>query len=219
MDMFTNDASNQMAIAIDRDVLNNVFDQGSSYNKGASAGAISGAYNLGTDDAPVYITGENIIELITSLASTLDEQNVPDTDRWLVIDPFVRNVLMSSPLRQAYLTGDSQSIVRNGKIGAIDRFTVYVSNHLPRAADDEDFEGDSDAGAKKRTAILAGHKSAITFASQITKVEQLPNPEDFGTLVRGLNVYGYKVIKPEALAMAVVTGVKPEEEGGEGGSE
>ena len=46
--------------------------------------------------------------------------------------------------------------------------------------------------------------SAITFASQIAKVESLPNPNDFGTLVRGLNVYGYKVVKPEALAMALV---------------
>ena len=50
---------------------------------------------------------------------------------------------------------------------------------------------------------MAGHKTAITFASQIAKVESLQNPNDFGTLVRGLNVYGYKVIKPEALALAV----------------
>ena len=50
---------------------------------------------------------------------------------------------------------------------------------------------------------MAGHKSAITFASQITKVESLQNPNDFGTLVRGLNVYGYEVIKPEALALAL----------------
>ena len=51
---------------------------------------------------------------------------------------------------------------------------------------------------------MAGHKSAITFASQIAKVETLQNPNDFGQLVRGLNVYGYNTIKPESLAMALV---------------
>ena len=142
--------------------------------------------------------------LVTSLASVLDEQNVPDTDRYLVITPYMRNVLMASPLAQAYVTGDSQSILRNGKIGSIDRFTIYVSNLLPTAAAGQDFSGATQGGAAKRTAIMAGHKSAITFASQIAKVESLQNPNDFGTLVRGLNVYGYNVIKPEALALALV---------------
>lgn len=205
MDMFTSDASKQMATSIDRDVLLGVFDNGSAANKGDGAGVLSGAYNLGTDLAPLQLTADNVIEMITGLASSLDEQNVPDTDRWLVISPFVRNVLMSSPLQQAYLTGDDKSILRNGKIGTIDRFTIYVSNQLPVAQADEDFEGEAQVGAERRTAVMAGHKSAITFASQIAKVESLPNPNDFGTLIRGLNVFGYKVIKPEALALALVS--------------
>ena len=52
--------------------------------------------------------------------------------------------------------------------------------------------------------LIAGHKSAITFASQFTKTETVRNPSDFGDLVRGLQVYGMKVVKPEALAIAVV---------------
>lgn len=201
MDMFTSDAAKQMAISIDKDVLLGVFDQGDAANKGSVAGAISGAYDLGTDAIPVNLTTSNVVNKITELASTLDEQNVPDTDRWLVVTPYVRNLLMSSPLAQAYLTGDNSSILRNGKIGTIDRFTVYVSNLLPAAAVDQDFTGAADPGTQARTAVLAGHKSAITFASQIAKVESLQNPDDFGTLVRGLNVYGYKVVKPEALAL------------------
>jgi hypothetical protein len=93
---------------------------------------------------------------------------------------------------------------RNGKIGVIDRFTVYVSNQLPRAAAGQNFLGAAQAGAVKRSAIMACHKSAITFASQITKVEDLVDQNDFGKLVRGLNVYGYKVVKPESLTMALV---------------
>jgi hypothetical protein len=205
MDMFTDDASNQMKIAIDSGVLLGTFNGGAAANKGATAGVQSSSFNLGTDNAPVALTGANVVNLITALASVLDEQNVPETERYLVISPYVRNVLMASDLRQAYLTGDQTSILRNGKIGTIDRFTVYVSNQLPKAAAGQNFTGGAQAGALKRTAIMAGHKSAITFASQINKVEDLPNPNDFGRLVRGLTVYGYQVIKPESLALALVS--------------
>ena len=204
MDMFTSDAAKQMAINIDTAILKGTFNSGSSSNKGSTAGVKSGAYSLGVDNTPITLSSATVVPLITGLASVLDEQNVPDTDRFLVIPPFMRNALMASPLAQAYVTGDSQSILRNGKIGTIDRFTIYVSNLLPSAAAGQDFNGAAQGGAAKRTAVMAGHKSAITFASQIAKVESLQNPNDFGTLVRGLNIYGYNVIKPEALALALV---------------
>jgi len=204
MDVFTNDAAMQMKIAIDEDVLAGTFDQGAAANKGANAGARSSAYDLGTDTTPIQLDAQNILEQITALSSVLDEQDVPETDRWLVITPVERQILMQSNLAQAQFMGDPSSILRNGKIGMIDRFTVYVSNLVPRGDDDEDWEGGADVGAVKRHAVMAGHKSAITFASQIAKVESLQNPNDFGTLIRGLNVYGFKVVQPEALALMVV---------------
>ena len=206
MDVFTNDAAMQMKIAIDQDVLAGTFDQGDAANKGATAGDRSGSYNLGTDAAPITLAANNILEKITALSSVLDEQDVPETDRWLVITPVERQILMQSNLAQAQFMGDPSSILRNGKIGMIDRFTVYVSNLVPRGAVDKDWTGGNDVGAKKRHAIMAGHKSAITFASQIAKVESLQNPNDFGTLIRGLNVYGFKVVQPEALALLVAAG-------------
>ena len=206
MDIFTNDAAMQMKIAIDQDVLAGTFDQGAAANKGTTAGAISGNFNLGSDTAPITLAANNILEKITALSSVLDEQNVPETDRFLVITPTERQILMQSNLAQAQFMGDPSSILRNGKIGMIDRFTVYVSNLTPRAAADEDWTGGADVGTAKRHAIIAGHKSAITFASQIAKVESLQNPNDFGTLIRGLNVYGYKVVQPEALALLVAAG-------------
>jgi hypothetical protein len=204
MDVFTNDAAMQMKIAIDTDVLAGTFNEGAATNKGTTAGKRSGAYNLGNDDNPIALAANNILEKITALSSVLDEQDVPETDRFLVITPTERQVLMQSNLAQAQFMGDPSSILRNGKIGVIDRFTVYVSNLVPRAAADKDWTGGTDTGAKKRHAIMAGHKSAITFASQIAKVESLQNPNDFGTLIRGLNVYGFKVVQPEALALLVV---------------
>ena len=206
MDVFTNDAAMQMKIQIDKDVLGGTFNQGASYNQGADAGKISGAFDLGTDDVPVTLSALNILQNITALSSVLDEANVPETDRFLVISPTERQILMQSNLAQAQFMGDPSSVLRNGKVGMIDRFTVYVSNLLPRAAAGEDWVGGTDAGTAKRHAIMAGHKSAITFASQIAKVESLQNPNDFGTLIRGLNVYGYKVVQQDGLALLVAAG-------------
>jgi hypothetical protein len=201
IDTFSADAAEQMKVAIDAQVLHGVFNGAAAANKGATAGAKSGAYNLGTDLAPVALTSTNILQKITELASVLDEQNVPETDRWLVIDPLTRMTLLSSNLAQAQFMGDSTSALRNGLIGQIDRFKVYVSNQLPTAAAGKDFDGETLADAKKRRAIIAGHKSAICFASQMTKTETLRNQNDFGDLVRGLQVYGFKVVKDTAMAL------------------
>lgn len=205
LEMFTADAAKQMAITIDRAVLLANFDQGASANKGANAGVISGAYNLGTDDAPLVLTGENVLNMVTSLSSVLDEQNVPDSDRWLVINPYVRQIMMSSELLQAQITGDSASVIRTAKIGRLDRFDVYVSNNLPTALAGENYDGTANDNSDKRVAVMAGHKSAITFANQITKTETIRSQTDFVDLVRGLTVYGSKCIKPEGLALAQVS--------------
>jgi hypothetical protein len=213
MDMFSADAAEQMRIAIDSNVLYNTFNQAAAANQGATAGAKSASYNLGTDTAPVALTAANVLQKVLELASVLDEQNVPDSDRYLVIDPYTRTLLLQSNLAQAQFMGDDKSPVRNGLIGSIDRFKIYVSNQLPKAVSGTNtpwLSGDgsensitSTSGLKRR-AIIAGHKSAIAFASQMTKMETLRNPNDFGDYIRSLNVYGYKVVQSAALALLIV---------------
>lgn len=212
LDMFSADAAEQMRTAIDSQVLYNTFSQGAAANKGATAGAKSASYDLGTDDTPITLTAANVLQKILELASVLDEQNVPDSDRYVVIDPYTRTLLLQSNLAQAQFMGDATSAVRNGLIGTIDRFKVYLSNQLPKAVTATNspwLSGDgtensiTSTGDVKRRAIIAGHKSAITFASQVTKMETVRNPDDFGDYIRSLNVYGFKVVKPEALALLV----------------
>ena len=210
MDMFSDDAAMQMKIAIDTSVLlgtatkQGIWNDVPAANQGATAGAISGGYNLGTATAPVTLTANNVLATLTALAGVLDEQNIPETERWLLIDPLTRQILMQSNLAQAQFMGDDKSMVRNGKIGMIDRFTVYVTNNLPKAAATQDYFGAAAAGTAKRRLIMAGHKSAVTFASQMTKMETVRNPSDFGDYVRGLNVYCYETIIPTGLAAALV---------------
>lgn len=208
MDMFTGDAANQLKIKVDRECFAATFQGADAANKGATAGVLTGNYNLGTDLAPIDYTqaGNEILKTITAMASVLDEQNVPETDRFLILTPYERQLLMHSPLGQAYVTGDSQSPLRNGKLGRIDRFDLYISNLMPTAAAAQDYSGGALASALKRHVILAGHKSALTFASQISKTEHLRNPNDFGDLVRGLMVYGRKTVKGSALTFAQIKG-------------
>lgn len=213
MDMFSADAGEQMRVGIDSDCWYTTFADAHAANKGATAGVNSGAYNLGTDATPIVLTAANILSTVLGLASVLDEQNVPSEGRWLVLSPQDRTLLLQSNLAQAYITGDSKSPVRNGLIGKIDRFDVYVSNLLPRATaasaapwvsgDGSDNSITSASGVKRR-AIIAGHRSAMTFAAQITQTEKLPNPNDFGEYVRSLQVYGVKTVQPKALAVATV---------------
>lgn len=217
MEMFSNDAAEQMRIVLDSTCWYRTFNQGSASNRGATAGVRTASYNLGTEASPITLNAtagdaSNVLTKILQMAAVLDEQNVPESGRWLVIDPATRTLLMNTNLAQAQFMGDDKSMVRNGMIGTIDRFKVYVTNQLPYAAasatvwtsgDGTEATTSASSNAARRKAIVAGHTSAISFASQMTKTEQLRNPADFGDLVRGLQVFGHKVTKPEALALLV----------------
>ena len=215
MNMFTEDAAKQLKIAIENEVFfNNMVTEGpAAANEGATAGAISAAYNLGTDVTPIdQATPENVLKGILRMSTVLDEQNVPEDGRWLVISPYDRHLLMQSNIAQAYFTGDAQSTIRSGKIGMLDRFTVYVSNLLPRGAAGKALvagltdpaTGGAVASAKARRLMVAGTKAAMSFAMTVNKTEPLRNQTDFGDIVRGLAVYGRKTVKPEALVTAIV---------------
>ena len=215
MNMFTEDAAKQLKIAIENEVFfNNFVTEGpAAQNEGATAGKISAAYDLGTDVTPInQATPENVLKAILRMSTVLDEQNVPEDGRWLIMTPYDRHLLMQSTLAQAYFTGDASSTIRTGKIGMIDRFTVYVSNLLPRGAAGKALvsgltdpaTGGTVADAKARRLMVAGTKAANSFAMTVNKTEPLRNQTDFGDIVRGLAVYGRKVVKPEAMAIAVV---------------
>lgn len=190
VEKFSDDAGEQMKIAIDSDVLNGVYGAANASNIGATAGVKSGAFDLGTTAASEAIDKTNVLDYIVDCGSVLTEQNVPETDRWMVIPTWFANMLKKSDLKDASMTGDTKSTLRNGRLGMIDNFTLYVSNN---------YTGISDTNTCYN--VLFGHKSAITFASQIVSTEKLRNPSSFGDLIRGLNVYGYKVVVPKALGV------------------
>jgi hypothetical protein len=206
MDMWAEDASEQMKIVIDTELLLTVvLGAADADNKGLTAGRISGDINLGlTVTTPVTVvpngaTGaeKTVIDLLIDMGQCLDEQNIPEGGRWVIIPAWFAAMIKKSELRDASLTGDGTSMLRNGRLGMIDRFTLYMSNLLPTGVAAGLVAGES--------AIFAGHTVATTFASQLTRMETMRSESTFGQLMRGLQVYGCDVIKAEGLVEAIVT--------------
>ena len=168
------DAAEGMRIAVETEVL---------------AGAITGATTIG---AQTTITAANILTNILTMSKQLDELNIPEEGRFIVLSPEFISLLKQSELRQAYLTGDGTSPLRNGLVGMVDRFRVFQSNMVYTAA------SGADSGY---THVLAGHPKALSFASQFTNTETVRMESTFGDQVRGLKVYGSKVVTPDALVV------------------
>jgi hypothetical protein len=204
LSMWSDDAAQQLKIQVDTDVLGSILGSMNVKNRGTTAGRITSSINLGATTTPLATVSRNptsgqveILDVILRLAQALDEQNIPEEGRWIILPVWAVAQLKFSDLRQAYITGDSVSPLRNGRVGMIDRFTVYSSNLLP--------SGTAGGLAAGEFVLYAGHAHGLTFASQISKVETLRSELTFGTILRGLQVYGYQVIDGTALAQAIVT--------------
>jgi hypothetical protein len=206
LSMWSDDAAQQLKIAVDSDVLDGIYGQMAAANQGTAAGLITGSLNLGVQGTPLSVVGRNpsagqveLLDVLMRLGQVLDEQNIPEVGRWVVMPAWAGRMIKQSELRQAYLSGDSVSMLRNGRLGMIDRFTIYISNLLPNNSSDSTH---FNAG---EWPIYAGHAHGLTFASQISKVETLRSELTFGQILRGLQVYGYQVVDGKALAQAQVT--------------
>jgi len=195
MDKWSDDATNRMRVVIDTDVLATTYAGANAANAGATAGAISSSINLGAlGGGSLQLTKANVIDFLVDVGTVFDEQDIPDEDRWIALPSWVCGLIKKSDLKDASLSGDPKSMLRTGIIGSIDRLNIFRNNNIASATDIADTVYH----------VTAGHKSALTFASQMVKMETLPNPNDFGQLVRGLNVYGHKVINDKGIVHAIV---------------
>lgn len=199
LNIWAEDAMEQMKITIDTEVLAYVETTKTASNSGATAGAVSSALNLGVGGtSPLEVKPDgagasevNVLDLIIDLGTCLDESNIPG-DRFVVIPTWMGAMIKRSELRDASLAGDGTSMLRNGRIGMVDRFEIYVSNLLPT---------ETETGLDSHY-VIAGHKNGLTFATQMTKTETLRGESTFGQIMRGLQVYGRAVIDSTALAIA-----------------
>ena len=144
------------------------------------------------------------MQIINRMGRLLNQQQVDTQDRWLVIDPIFMEQL--SDENSKLMNADyAEASVKNGLVlNNLQGFRVYVSSNLPEVD-----SGSGGADRKVSTAqntdfgvIVAGHGSAIATAEQISKTETYRDPDSFADIVRGMHLYGRKILRPEAIVTA-----------------
>ena len=154
-----------------------------------AAGTFDGTGNL---DIGFGSSEHDPIDVLARMARLLDEQNVPEEGRWFVAGPDFYEVLgqASSKLLSVDFNA-GQGSIRNGLVssGKLRGFDMYKSNNIAST---------SNAAGK----CMGGHISSTATANTILSTEVLRDPSSFGDIVRGLHVYGAKVLRPEALVSA-----------------
>ena len=154
-----------------------------------AAGTFDGTGNL---DIGFAASEHDPIDVLSRMARLLDEQNVPEEGRWFLASPEFYEILVQSSsklLSVDYNAG--QGSIRNGLVssGKLRGFDMYKTNNIAAS---------SNAAGK----CLAGHMSATATAQTITSTEVIRDPDSFGDIVRGLHVYGSKVLRGDAMVSA-----------------
>ena len=188
--------------------LRDAFDSGVIAKMFAGVSTSSPDHTLGSDSATDLAAGtfdgtgnldigfgtseHDPIDVLSHMARLLDEQNVPEEGRWFLANPEFYEVLVQSSsklLSVDYNAG--QGSIRNGLVssGKLRGFDMYKTNNIAST---------SNAAGK----CIAGHMSSTATAQTITSTEVIRDPDSFGDIVRGLHVYGAKVLRGEALVSA-----------------
>ncbi len=147
---------------------------------------------VGDDTTPLAaLTASVAYKLLVDLGTKLSERNVPEDQRFAIVPPFFHAALLMDD--RFVKTGGTNSEVRleNGKVGEAAGFSIMKSNNVPNTA-----------GAKYK--VIAGHPMAFSYAEQIVKVETYKPEKRFGDGVKGLHVYGGKLVYPDAWAVGTV---------------
>lgn len=155
------------------------------------SGLIAAGVDAGNEVGAVTVTPADAYDLLVEFRTRLTKTNTPDAGRWVVVPPeFYGVLLQDDKFIRADASGTTDGL-RNGFVGRAAGFDIYESNTVPEAL-----------GV---FTVLAGHGSATTFANQISSVEAVRLQDTFGDGIKGLNLYGGKVIRPTNLASAEVT--------------
>jgi hypothetical protein len=153
------------------------------------AGLTSG---LGTDGSALVpslnTTGTTMYDYMVDMGVLLDEQNCPGDSRWIILAPWQHGLLLKDVRFVSYGTDANRAVLATGNVGRAAGFEIMVSNNVPNTS-----------GAKYK--VLAGHRIAWTMAEQIIKTEAFRPERRFSDALKGLHVYGGRIIRPNCLAL------------------
>ena len=141
------------------------------------------------------------LQVIARMGRLLDQQNVDTRGRWIVLDPIFIEMLKDEDSRVMNADFGGTGLLNGLVLNNLHGFRVYVSNNLPSVGTGSGTSGTANQNANYGV-IVAGHDSAVATAEQINKVESYRDPDSFADIVRGMHLYGRKILRPEALVTA-----------------
>jgi hypothetical protein len=200
----------------DANILQNLSDAagiGASAVSGTTLTTTAAAGDIGTANAPINVeTDDNGINMMLAMARLLDDQSVPEENRWFVAPPifYQKAFQAGNKIAEVNITGDGTSPLRNGlaMVGTLAGFRCYKTTAL-NSTGGIDQVTLTDASATlavdaSENVVLAGHISAMATASHIAKTEVVRSTESFSDVIRGLHVFGRKVLRQEAIVRGVI---------------
>lgn len=147
---------------------------------------VAAANDMGTTQVN---DGDKAYNALVDLSVKLDEANVPTEGRWVVVPPWFHGLLRkNSNFINAEKSADGGRALRTGEIGEAASFRVLKSNNVPLITGDD-------------YAVLAGYPGAISYAEQIVSTEAFRMEKRFADGVKGLHVYGAKLVRPTGVAL------------------
>jgi len=141
------------------------------------------------------------LSVVARMARKLDVQNVDSRGRWIVVDPVFIEMLKDEDSRVLNADFGGSGLMNGLVLNNLHGFRVYVSNNLPYLGTGAGTSGTTAQNANYGV-IVAGQDDAVASAEQINKVENYRDPDSFADIVRGMHLYGRKILRPEALVVA-----------------
>jgi len=139
--------------------------------------------------------------VIARMNRLLDQQFVDSQGRWLIVDPIFMELLKDEDSRLLNSDFGGAGLQNGLVVNNLHGFKVYVSNNLPKIGTGAGTTGSANQNSNFGV-IVAGHQSAVATAQQITKTETYRDPDSFADIVRGMHLYGRKILRPEGIVTA-----------------
>ena len=174
-------------------------------------GASTSAANTGTDGSPIDgdAATDTLVDVMSAAKTVLDGNDVPEENRWFVAPPaFYQQIRKAGAkiMDQSVMNDGSASAMRNGMI--TDRplfgFRMYSTNAIAVSSGAASSKTFGSAGSNEY-AFLYGHQSGVATANHIAKTELIRDPDSFSDIVRGLHVFGRKILRTDAVYSGVIT--------------
>ncbi len=166
--------------------------QADTYLAGMMAGAVPDVKTIGSSTTPKVPTKDTAYEYLVDLGVLLDESNTPTDGRFVIVPAWFHGLLLKDDrfVRAGTVKGESR--LANGEVGEAAGFRILKSNNVPAVS-----------GAKYK--IIAGHSIATTYVEQVLDLQTYKPEKRFGDAVKGLHVYGAKVLRPTSLSMLIAS--------------